>query len=290
MFRHLSGLSVLAALALLQATPPARAETYQTCAGVIESLPATISSQGVWCLRKDLSTALASGNAIEITTNNVTIDCNGFKIGGLAAGTGTMAVGIHAEERLNIGIRNCSVRGFHDGIALEGATTTGGHLVEDNRLDQNTAIAIRVQGDGSVVRRNLVRDTGGSTVTGAVRGVSVEGEVDVLDNTISGVAVAVGSGGMATGLRSDWNQGGSIVGNRIRGLVSDGTSAWGMGFYMNSRVVVAGNHVRVFNDGDVAVLCLNGTANAILKDNVLVSTTNTGVATCIDGGGNFTVP
>ena len=63
------------------------AESYDSCTGFIESLPATISTQGVWCLRRNLATAMTSGNAITITVNNVTIDCNDFKIGGLAAGT-----------------------------------------------------------------------------------------------------------------------------------------------------------------------------------------------------------
>ena len=53
----------LGTVAVLLAFHPreARAETYQTCAGFIDALPATITTQGVWCLRKDLGTAMASG-------------------------------------------------------------------------------------------------------------------------------------------------------------------------------------------------------------------------------------
>jgi len=137
----------------------ARAETHATCAGFIDSLPATVTKQGVWCLRNDLSTAITSGNAISIATNNVTIDCNGFKIGGLAAGEGSLATGIRASGRQNAVVRHCNVRGFQYGIYLTGA----GHLVEDSRFDNNLYMGIHVSGENNVVRRNRVHDTGGSS-------------------------------------------------------------------------------------------------------------------------------
>ena len=63
-------LSRLACLLLaawwLAAPAPARAETSTTCTGFIDSVPAVIGTQGIWCLRRDVSTAQATGNAIEI--------------------------------------------------------------------------------------------------------------------------------------------------------------------------------------------------------------------------------
>src|SRR5688572_11895990 len=138
------------------------AESYDNCAGFIDSLPATISTQGVWCLRKDVSTAIAAGAAITVATNNVTLDCNDFKLGGLSAGTATATRGILATGRQNIRVRNCNIRGFHTGLDIEG----GGHLVEDNNLNGNLSVGLRVSGDGSIVRRNSVIDTGGSTLAG----------------------------------------------------------------------------------------------------------------------------
>ena len=42
-------------LALAAAAPAAQAaESYDNCTGFIDSLPATISTHGVWCLRKNL--------------------------------------------------------------------------------------------------------------------------------------------------------------------------------------------------------------------------------------------
>ena len=155
----------LAAFALLLACglsgQALAAESYDNCAGYIDALPVNINTQGVWCLRQDVATGIGSGAAITIATNNVTIDCNHFKIGGLAAGAGTKATGILASSRTNAVIRHCNVRGFNIGAYLSGS----GHVVEDNRFNNNYVTGVLVEGDGSVVRRNLVAVTGGSTIS-----------------------------------------------------------------------------------------------------------------------------
>ena len=51
------------------------------------------------------------------------------------------------------------IRGFRKGIDLTGLVSSG-HLVEDNRLDQNTHIGVAIEGGGSVLRRNVITDTG----------------------------------------------------------------------------------------------------------------------------------
>ena len=74
--------SVLALVAMH--APHARAETVNCTP--IDYLPYTISAQGVYCFTQHLGTNMTSGNAITINTNNVVIDLNGFKLGGLGAG------------------------------------------------------------------------------------------------------------------------------------------------------------------------------------------------------------
>src|SRR5690606_13945689 len=194
------------------------AESYDNCTGFIDTIPATIGTQGVWCLRKDLSTAISSGAAITVAVNNVTIDCNDFKLGGLAAGAATDTVGISSEGRSNIIVHYCNIWGYRRGAILFG--TGGGHVVEGNRFDGNTESGVTVLGAGSLVRDNLVFRTGGSTAaTGAV-GIYVGGGVDVIDNTVSGLfPLAREDGyGVATGIFADFNAGGSFIGNRVRGL------------------------------------------------------------------------
>ena len=142
MIRILAG---LAAIGILLAWPgqAEAAESHDSCTGFIDSLPATIATQGTWCLRNNLSTSIASGTAIRIGANNVTIDCNGFKIGGLAAGPGTETIGIHVSYRLNATVRNCAIRGFNRGIHLSG-TGGGGHLIEDNTIDESRTSGISI--------------------------------------------------------------------------------------------------------------------------------------------------
>ncbi|HEY0661048.1 MAG TPA: right-handed parallel beta-helix repeat-containing protein, partial [Lysobacter sp.] len=234
---------------LVLAVLPARAETYHTCAGFIDSLPATISTQGVWCLRHDLSTAVTTGAAITINTNNVTIDCNDFKLGGLAAGAGTGAVGIYTSNRLNATVRNCNVRGFLYGLlfAASAPASGGGHVIEDNRFESNTSVGLQVEGDGSVVRRNLVTDTGGSTASsGFAYGIYTAFSADVIDNTINGVlpTANVGGDGNGVGIFTGFNANGSIIGNRVRGIVGLGTSEADGIYNTNSvRVLMERNHL-----------------------------------------------
>src|SRR5690606_30319107 len=185
--RLLAALVLFAGMAVAVAPGSANAaQSYDNCTGFIDSLPATISTQGVWCLDKNLGTAITSGNAITIATNNVTIDCNDFKLGGLAAGDGSLATGIYAENRQNAAVRHCSVRGFQTGIRLDGGA---GHLVEDNRLDNNLYTGIRVSGDNNRVRRNAVYDTGGGN--GFITSFGIDAEASVVDNTVGGVFAPV---------------------------------------------------------------------------------------------------
>jgi len=121
------------------AWPPVQAETIDCTA--ITSLPYTITTQGIYCFAGNLSTSMAMGNAINIQANNVTLDLNGYKLGGLAAGDGTQAYGIYAYQRKNITIKNGIVRGFYIGISLEDTsllTTSSGHVVAGILADQNT--------------------------------------------------------------------------------------------------------------------------------------------------------
>ena len=158
--------SLLVLLALVLIATPVRAETVNCTA--ITALPAVITVQGIYCFTGNLQTAITSGNAIDIQTNNVVLDLNSFKLGGLAAGPGTNANGIHANDRQNITIKNGTIRGFFIGIFLgdSGASASQGHVVEDIRADQNTAVGIEVQGSGNIVRNNQVVATGGTTLGG----------------------------------------------------------------------------------------------------------------------------
>src|SRR5262245_57591291 len=115
-------------LVMIVVSGPAHAETVNCTP--ITSLPAVINVQGIHCLTGNLDTAITSGSAITINANNVVLDLNGFKLGGLGGGTATQAVGISGVQRQNITIKNGTIRGFHTAIELAGANSQG-HVIED---------------------------------------------------------------------------------------------------------------------------------------------------------------
>ena len=205
---------MLGSLCLLPGNARA-AQSLDTCAGFIDTLPAVISTQGVWCLRHDLATSMPSGSAINISTNNVTIDCNDFKIGGLGAGNASTTYGIHAASRQNVTARHCNVCGFHTGIYVYGGA---GHLVEDNRLDNNLAFGIFLSADNSLVQRNRVFDTGGFAGTYYSYGIFTV--ADTLENTVSGV-FATATDTTPYGIAAH-GSGTTVHGNRVRGLAVAG--------------------------------------------------------------------
>jgi len=209
--------SLLVLLALVLGAAPARAETV-TCTA-ITALPAVITVQGVYCFTNSLATAMTSGFAIDIQTNNVVLDLNGFTLDGLAAGLGTIAFGIQAADRQNITIKNGTIRGFRQAIVLDdfGSGASKGHLVEDIRAEQNTEVGIQVKGSGNIVRNNQVVATGGTTIFGPdvdAIGFRIEGSGPrVLNNDVIDT-VKQGSG-TARGIEFVSVPGGLAVNNRI---------------------------------------------------------------------------
>jgi len=237
LFRTLSqctGTLLIAALTL-----PVHAETVD-CTPVT-SLPATIDTQGIYCLTGNLATAQTSGNAITITANNVTLDLNGWKVGGQAAGTATAANGIYSTAN-NVTIKNGIVRGFHYGIYLGGR----GSVVQDMLVDNNTEDGIYVTGSGAVIEHNQVIDTGGSTLSSNMyaRGILANGNGSrVSDNTVSGVT----SSGTASALgivlgSSDGTIRDNVVSNAAK--PTGGGGSYGIYQYQN---IVVNNTVSNFN-------------------------------------------
>ncbi|QDH71482.1 right-handed parallel beta-helix repeat-containing protein [Marilutibacter alkalisoli] len=247
---------------------PASAET--TNCTTIGSLPITITTQGVYCLTGNLSTSISAGAAITINTNNVTIDCNEWKIGGLAAGAGTGATGIYANARNNITIRNCGIRGFRRGVWFPGSAG-GYHLIENNRFDNNTNFGIQTRGDGTTIRGNRVYDTGGTTIVNYAYGIDAWDNADIIDNAVSGVVATAGQNGGAFGIVSSSNEGGEVSRNRVSGLVEDG-SGTKRGIWANGGRPVIRYNALIGNiapdANDYGIVC-NSSAG-VARENIII--------------------
>ena len=282
------GAVLLAAAALFGAAGAHAAQSYDNCTGFITSLPALVTTQGTWCLKQDLTTAISNGNAITIAANNVTLDCNDFKIGGLTAGSATLAEGIFAQDRFNAIIRHCNIRGFYRGIHISGSSA-GGHVVEDNRFNDNTYIGIEVDGEGSMIRRNQVFDTSGSTAIDSRYGIYALYSVDILDNTVFGVFAANGGNGHAVGIFTFDNISGSINGNRIRGLIKSGTGLTvGIDNNLSDHVSMRDNDISGdATAGSIGLRCADADSSA--RDNSIRRFASA-FSVCNDDGGNVVRP
>jgi hypothetical protein len=265
--------------------PAAAAESYDSCLGFIDALPATITTQGTWCLRQNLDTSATSGNMIDIQTNNVTIDCNGFRMRGSGGGPSTTAVGIFADGRVNLTIRHCTIRGFQVGIEVTGGSD---YIVENNLIDQSRYIGIETAGAGSIVRGNNVVNTVGSPASGQAYAIFAEG--DVIDNVVDGVSgadslVNFAANGIYSSTDAGVNFGIVIQGNRIRNLTPKGTGA-AIGITSNgSGVAVRDNAIgQPSSTTGFGIACLDNTSH--VRDNVILKYATAIAVACHDAGGN----
>lgn len=281
---------VLAAACAVPGPAPVRAaESYDNCTGFVDALPATISTQGTWCLRKDLATSMSSGVAISIGANNVTLDCNGFKLGGLGAGPGTGATGVYWLGRTNVTVRRCSIRGFESGIRAIGASDAY-HLIEDNRFDGNTHVAIHLAGDHHRIAGNQVNDTGGSPGWAGSLAISLTGEYNLVQgNSINGVWVsetANNGNGLVRGISNPFGRGNLILDNRISALVPRGT---GTAVAIDlAHALVQGNVIlNAAGTGDAGVDGDNDGAPPSLCVGNRFSGYASPMTNCTNGGGNL---
>lgn len=84
---------------------------------LINSLPFTISEPGSYYLTRHL--VYDGGDAITISTNNVTIDLNGFTLRATAVGSNKNAITASGGYD-HITVKNGAINGFTNGISLEG--------------------------------------------------------------------------------------------------------------------------------------------------------------------------
>ncbi len=274
----------LITLATALMATPAKAETIECT--VIDSIPFIITVQGIYCLTGNLASGLTSGNMIDVQTNNVTIDMNGFKLGGLAAGAATLANGIFALDRRNITIRNGSIRGFLSGIFLDGgAATSSGHLLEDLRLDGNTTTGALVEGTGNIIRNNQVVNTGPGDNNINAFGLYILFSNDsvVEGNVISGVSETSQSIGIFV-------QSSSLIEVRNNTVLRTEDAASNRGIFLSLAidVTIIGN--RILNPattGTHGIITFNFSTGVNCIDNIIAGYT-TPISDCDFEAGNLT--
>ena len=274
----------LISLATALMATPAKAETTECT--VIDSIPFIITVQGVYCFKGNLATTLTSGNMITVTVNNVTIDMNGFKLGGLAAGVGTNASGIFADSRKNITIRNGSIRGFRRGIFLTGGeVNSSGHLLEDLRLDGNREVGAEVTGTGNIIRNNQVVNTGPGDNSSTAAGLLI---FQSNDSVVEGNVISSVSGtNQSVGIRVRDSSLIEVRNNTVL-RTEDATNNRGINISGSTDLTIIGNRILnpvgtgtfgIFDSGSTGVNCI---------DNIIAGyTTPIGAGACDFEAGNL---
>ena len=236
----------LAALVLLASPAAAFAQSCTT----INAIPAGITAPGKYCLARDFTVNLASGVAIGIGTNDVTIDCDGHMLKNLSTAADNGSVAIKAVGRNNIVIENCRViGGWMNGIDLEQSNTVANKNyyinVRDNYVAGPFWHGIKVWGSAIEVRGNQVYDVGRRPNTYAA-GIRVGGsnastrQQTVRDNTVVGTNSPYSN---AYGIFSDNSMSSVFLDNSIVATQAKyGVAAYGlyvMGYYNR----ISDNHV-----------------------------------------------
>lgn len=106
----------------------------------INSVPYVISAPGTYVVMQDLSYGLPTGNAITISSSNVTLDFDSHTL--VCAITPKDAVGVLVSSGENVKIQNGTVSGFTIGISLKGNVEDA--VVQEMRLTQNKQIGIDI--------------------------------------------------------------------------------------------------------------------------------------------------
>ncbi len=207
----MSNRSLPAVLLLFFLSPVAHAvdgviEINQTCAvntgcfaGDAAGFPVMISASGSYRLTSNLATPSASVDGIDVTTDDVTVDLNGFEVAGPVVCTGLgsavnwlgLGVGIDADGELRITVRDGRVRGFSVGLrtggraqvrnllaqsnSLGGIETGAQAIVTGSTVHQNDSLGMTV-GVGSTVQRSVASSNAGN-------GIAVGAGSTVLGNT-----------------------------------------------------------------------------------------------------------
>jgi parallel beta-helix repeat protein len=269
-FRTMTGITVLFIAACSQAGANGTTDILPAPDGPVGVV---ISQPGHYML-VDNVTRTTPGNAIDVTTSNVTIDLNGYTLSGFGEFSG---VAVYSP---NVTVRNGTLRTFHFGCYIAGSEVT----VEDCTVMANAWNGIRIAGANAKVKDCTVLDNGweGIRITGA--GATVE-DCTVIGNSIDGIRV-VAPGGRLRRIRAESNlqEGIFFATGAHRGEVSDstvnGNVSRGIRIHEANNCVVKNNFVTGNTGGGIYLLVSSG---CVFEANTIVGNSNFGIVVGADG-------
>lgn len=166
---------------------------------VISSLPYTITTGGSYVLNANLISTATTGNLITINASNVTLDMQDHFIAGPSNTPASTLMGIYANEKSNVTIKNGTIAFCYEGVFLLGNNTATTNAV-DARVENlrvtycyYTGIDMNYLPSSRVVNCQ-VSQIGGSTATANdTVGINAVGEgITIQGNAVSNVKAPTG--------------------------------------------------------------------------------------------------
>jgi hypothetical protein len=152
MKHFLRAVSVLAALCAAQSASA-------SCTTLIGTVPYVISAPGEYCLARSVRTT-AAGNAITISSSNVTVDLLWHSVLSGVTDVRQYTVGVYSMGYNNITIRNGRIRGFTKAVEMQSDLLyAANYLVEGLIVRSSGQIGLDIRGGNSTIQDNVVSDT-----------------------------------------------------------------------------------------------------------------------------------
>lgn len=209
----------------------------QTAAPVIAATPITrvpyiIKKPGHYLLKKDLvftPTVAASGQAITIAADDVTLDLGGHVISSSApqdATNTTRGVGLASAPTIHTTIRNGVLRNFNHGILLQKNDSAGRVLIEDMVISNSGTGGILVEATSIEIRHCTIVDTGYNQALTTTFGISASGagSTRIVDNDISNSLYTTGFLNIGIITTSGIVERNRILGHGVAGISCSGES------------------------------------------------------------------
>jgi hypothetical protein len=184
--------------------------------------PYTITEPGSYKLSGNLTVSTAA-NGIDINSDDVTLDLNGFTISCAIQACQIPYVGVFSSGHLDITVKNGSVRGFGNGVLL-----LGSGLISDLKATGNFGTGIAVEGSGA-------SDIGGFVITRCIANSNTFGGIAAYQSTVSDSTANFNYEGLRGGQSAFFNN--VANNNTAYGLVTEADLYGGNNFQGNPTAV-----------------------------------------------------
>ncbi len=261
----------------------------------IDHVPYTISSSGSYFLTKNASGLATTGNnGITISSNDVTLDLNGFSVVGTSADGNTVCgcgITVSLNPAHNIVIRNGVVRDWNYGLA---ADNTHDSRVEDIRAYNNRHDGIRAAAGTTVTdcTSSGNGDNGIVSFGGTVSHCTAQGNTKngIYVTDIAEVSDCVASGNSQNGVETD--VGSANFGGVIRHCVINNNQQSGIDVRTSVGVIednlVQNNSLAGLSTSRANILVENSGGNNIIRGNRL-SESGWDLVFALGTGGNLAI-